>query len=88
MTLYGLSVEAWTDMLISQSGLCAICGRQMTKRTEPGVDHDHVTGAVRGLLCARCNTALPIIEDRDLMASAVLYLETHGRIPETEAVSG
>jgi hypothetical protein len=54
---YGLSVEDYVAILESQGGVCAYC------QAEPGnkslaVDHDHETGAVRGLLCGPCNTAL------------------------------
>lgn len=46
-------------VLEDQGGKCAICGRP----PKPGgrrlnIDHDHITGAVRGLLCASCNRML------------------------------
>lgn len=34
---------------------CAICGRQMASRDKV-LDHDHVTGLIRGFLCRPCNT--------------------------------
>jgi Recombination endonuclease VII len=55
MHLYGLTVEQWDQMLIEQAGRCAICNEPMKS---PHVDHSHTTGAVRGLLCLRCNTML------------------------------
>jgi hypothetical protein len=44
------------------------------------VDHDHATGAIRGLLCARCNTALGQFgESPELLGRAIRYLEAQGR---------
>lgn len=51
---YGLSVEDYNAMLIAQEGRCAICKR-IKKKLNLAVDHNHKTGAVRGLLCAPCN---------------------------------
>ena len=74
-TAYGLSVEELDAMLARQGGRCAIC------RDEPGdrrlgVDHDHATGRVRGLLCPRCNMALGLFRDNaDALRAAAGYLE-------------
>ncbi len=58
---YGITKEEYERLLRFQNGVCWICGRQpQTKRL--AVDHDHKTGAVRGLLCANnergCNAAI------------------------------
>lgn len=58
---YGLGLGDYDRMLASQEGRCAIC-RARPKSKRLAVDHDHKTGAVRGLLCSRCN--------HDLMGSA------------------
>ena len=52
---YGLSSEDYLCLLKEQEGVCAVnnCGRQISH-----VDHDHVTGKVRGLLCKQCNWTL------------------------------
>lgn len=57
--LYGLTVEQWDTMLIAQSGLCNLCDEPMKN---PHVDHSHITGKVRSLLCLRCNTTLGHVE--------------------------
>lgn len=51
---YGLTIEQYESMKISQHNACAICG-QVKKLL---VDHDHTTGQVRGMLCAGCNSGL------------------------------
>jgi hypothetical protein len=51
---YGLTSGEYDELLAAQGGKCAICrGRPRSKRL--AVDHNHDTGAVRGLLCSRCN---------------------------------
>jgi hypothetical protein len=54
----GVTDEHYHALLDAQDGGCAICGATpKTRRLH--VDHDHKTGLVRGLLCQRCNRALP-----------------------------
>ena len=52
------------QLMSLQNNRCAICGTD-----SPGshgntfhVDHDHVTGKVRGLLCFRCNSSIERID--------------------------
>lgn len=58
--LYGLSWEEYLLLLEGQDGVCAICHQPSDR--ELHVDHDHLTGRVRGLLCGRCNTGLGFYE--------------------------
>jgi hypothetical protein len=58
---YGITGDEYEALLRAQGGRCAIC-RARPKSKRLAVDHDHKTGAVRGLLCSRCN--------HDLMGSA------------------
>jgi hypothetical protein len=68
---YGLTLEAFDELLASQGGGCAICG----KPDADNVDHDHVTGRVRGILCFNCNIAIGQVEDdEDRLAAAMTYL--------------
>lgn len=75
---YGVSHEQYTEMLNKQEGRCAICGSDA-----PGmgvgrmvVDHCHVTGNVRALLCMDCNTGIGKMKDSPkLLRKAALYLE-------------
>lgn len=51
---YGISLDDYTQLLEEQGGGCALCGRK-PGRINHHVDHDHVTGKVRGILCHQCN---------------------------------
>ena len=72
---YGLSPAEYDRLLALQGGRCAICrGRPKSKRL--ATDHNHKTGAVRGLLCSRCNAeALGALHDSaELAWNAWVYL--------------
>lgn len=59
MRRYGITLAEWDALLERQGGHCAFCPATVGFRGgRLLVDHDHETGAVRGLLCYRCNTAL------------------------------
>lgn len=74
---YGVSRAQYEEMLANQDGRCAICGRsfaEINQQRRPGVDHCHVTGKVRGILCSRCNVRLQSIEDQPWRKAAETYL--------------
>lgn len=74
---YGMTHERFDSLLSSQGGVCAIC-REAAPRGESRqwhVDHDHVTGRVRGLLCRNCNVGLRCFRDSvSGLENAVQYL--------------
>ena len=68
---YGLTLQEFDELLASQGGGCAICGNP----NADNVDHDHVTGRVRGILCFTCNVAIGLIaEDEERLMGALSYL--------------
>lgn len=80
---FSISLAEYSQMVADRGNKCDICGQPETQ-TRGGkvkalaVDHDHATGAVRGLLCCDCNQALGKFKDsEELLASAIAYLRKH-----------
>ncbi|GAA4148532.1 endonuclease VII domain-containing protein [Actinomadura keratinilytica] len=72
---YGLTEEQVEQMKTRQGGICVICLQNAARH----VDHDHMTGLVRHLLCFKCNGGIGQFEDDpQLMRDAALYLELTG----------
>jgi len=77
---YNITLDQYDEMYEAQQGRCAICGTDTpgSRFNHFHVDHDHVTGQVRALLCEACNTGLGKFRDNpNLLRSAALYLEKH-----------
>lgn len=69
---YGISTQELEALVEGQGGLCAICERKAAAH----VDHDHVSGKIRGVLCFTCNVALgQLKDDVALFRKAIDYLE-------------
>lgn len=66
-------------------GVCSVCGQPETvvwrgSVKSLAIDHDHVTGAVRGSLCMSCNLLLGHAHDNvTTLRAAVRYLEDYSR---------
>ena len=73
----GFSEEKYDILYKEQNGRCAICGineNELSARL--CVDHCHVTGKIRGLLCNHCNLALGHFKDNvSSLKRALTYLE-------------
>lgn len=56
---FGISRSEGEQLLQDQGGVCAAC------LTVKGLhlDHDHITGRIRGFLCGNCNRALGLLKD-------------------------
>lgn len=77
---YGLTPEDYARMYKEQGGLCKVCREVpngVGKAAALGVDHNHKTKRVRGLLCVRCNSALGMVRDsRERLDALSAYLAT------------
>lgn len=75
-TKYGISEFEFDTMLEKQNGVCGICNESPKDGENLCVDHCHITGQVRGLLCRLCNTDLGAIErHRKNMLKISMYLD-------------
>lgn len=74
---YGITLADYEAMVEKQGGKCALCGGPPHgKGNKLHVDHCHVEGHVRGLLCSPCNLALGGFKhDPLLLELAVEYLD-------------
>jgi hypothetical protein len=72
---YGITLETYKQMALSQENRCAICKEVSDKLV---VDHDHETGKVRALLCDSCNTGIGHFKENAVtLKSAAEYVEFH-----------
>jgi hypothetical protein len=75
---YGITVDDYTEMCVTQKNLCAICLKIPLKGKKLVVDHDHKTKRVRQLLCNECNTGLGMFrEDISHLKNAIKYIKKH-----------
>ena len=77
---YGITIAEYDAMLTKQDTKCACCGTEEAggKHNVFCVDHDHVTNAVRELLCKDCNIVLGIIQDSpEHLMKLIQYLAKH-----------
>jgi hypothetical protein len=71
---YGITEEIYDRFFEAQNGCCAIC-RKPSDYKRLAVDHDHLTGTVRGLLCQDCNLGLGLFKDNpESLLTAIIYL--------------
>lgn len=70
--VYGITKEEYQTL---DKGHCSICLREWNERVRPAVDHDHVDGWVRGVVCLYCNrTRIGRFRDAELVQRIADYL--------------
>lgn len=74
---YGINLEKYEIMLKEQNNKCAICDRHKDLfKKSFAVDHCHITGKIRGLLCFHCNTGIGKLGDNiESITKALNYLK-------------
>lgn len=81
-------------LLVKQGGICPLCGGAMgpgSNKKTPALDHDHITGIIRDVLCINCNGLEGKIWNllrrmkkggaRDVLKNLVAYYERHDNRP-------
>lgn len=76
---FGLSLDEYNKMFEAQNGRCKICDRHQSEfNYRLGVDHNHTTGQIRGLLCKSCNSVIGYINDDSNIAKKMAeYLDEY-----------
>jgi hypothetical protein len=76
---YGLTIDDFEAIVEAQDGRCAVCLRVFDpdpQKRDMQIDHNHETGVMRGVVCARCNAILGRVDrDVEVLKRAVAYLE-------------
>ena len=77
MKTSGVSPEEYARMLGERDGCCDICGtHERHLKRSLGVDLDHASGTVRGLLCVSCSLGLGNFkDDADRLLAAAKHLK-------------
>lgn len=75
-TKYGMTCTQYNQLLEKQDYSCAVCKKHSDDETKSlHVDHDHVTGEIRGLLCNFCNRqVIGRLRNADIFENAAKYL--------------
>ena len=75
-------------MLDLQFGGCGICGTDTPAADRWCIDHCHVTGTIRGILCIKCNMMLGLAkENLMVLQSAIWYLQRFQKKPTSSSVA-
>jgi hypothetical protein len=82
---YGLTLREYESMFYAQGERCAVCRSDDPIRYWT-VDHDHLSGAVRGILCWHCNVGLGHF--RDDIANLVAAADYLSRSLESQNTGG
>ena len=78
---YGITLDEYNKMLQEQNSCCCICGRHQSEfKKALHVEHNHITGKVRGIVCSYCNHSLSVLEDDFLFPKLVEYLEKNDEL--------
>ncbi len=69
-----MTLEDLKSLILAQDYRCAICSSDLVGKMH--IDHNHLTGNVRGILCVSCNTALGSFRDNiNILKRAINYLK-------------
>jgi hypothetical protein len=73
---FNMGLEEYNTLLSQQEGHCATCDKTKSSNGKSlAVDHCHVTGKIRGLLCNECNTSLGLLKESvDVLNNLICYL--------------
>lgn len=72
---YKITLTQWEGIFTDQGSCCAICKGTRPLAKNWNTDHNHITGNIRGILCAPCNWILGLAkDDQTILQTAIDYL--------------
>lgn len=75
---YNITNEQAVRLIEKQDkNICEMCNGNNSDKKRLGIDHNHTSGKIRGVLCFDCNTRLGILENKKFVAKAKIYLEKY-----------
>ncbi len=79
---YGITYSDFQSMLQTQDYKCKICNCELDLQTLGAkaacVDHNHVTGKVRSILCRNCNTAIGHAKESvEILENMINYIKEY-----------
>lgn len=82
----GITAAGVREILAANDGTCDVCGTHISPRRDGSdgrhIDHRHDNGAVRGVLCARCNRAAGVLDlDPEYLAKLAAYCTRGAPVP-------
>lgn len=86
--LYNISLNEYNQMLQAQNEKCAICKTHYSQlHKKLNVDHDHISGKIRSLLCSDCNLGIGHLKDSiPRLKAAILYLTKYKKLYERQTI--
>ena len=71
---YKITPLQYRQIFLAQDRVCKVCGK--SSKGTLHVDHDHVSGKIRGLLCSKCNTMLGLSDESiETLNKAIQYIK-------------
>jgi hypothetical protein len=82
---YGIDWDVYLELFSKQRGECGICKILLSTHIQVDndhevahIDHCHITGKIRGLLCNKCNSAIGYFNESPLLCKlGATYLEVN-----------
>ena len=85
---YGISLADYNKMMVDQAWTCLTCPADL-RVEKPHLDHDHVSGVVRGILCGGCNISLGLVKDNPrTLINLSNYVIRHLNVANGSGLSG
>jgi len=73
---YGITSKEYDQLIKSQNYSCKICSADISGKGKSQIDHCHITGRIRGILCRDCNLGLGFFKDSlKTMIAAIEYID-------------